>query len=736
MRFLCPFCNFAVSVGDNDCGCRVVCGACGKSILTPSAPFEQGRLIGDFAIRSKLGEGSNGAVYKAFQLSLERIVALKILSPKYTTRKGIREFLKEARAAATLSHVNLIQSFAVGEEDGLCYMAMTCINGETLQARIRREGSIPCDEALHIVQQVAEALYYAWCEKGIIHRDVKPDNIMIDSHGIVKLTDLGLAMSQSEWRADMDISGSPSYMSPEQFAGEKLDTRSDIYSLGITLYQMLCGELPFEAQTIRSLAGQHFKKDVPDLTRKIRSLPPRVNALVHKMTAKKPKKRFQDMEALLQEIWAIRQKTAPDRELVPDVHTISMRRLDYEIQEGAVPAARRKTSVQYGGVRKKISGDFLLKSLITGIPFFVVGALLILILAPHHSAGERQNHEYRNLQDRIRMFEKLSGDTALPSGELEVEAENILRVLERKNASPLEFRALRSHILLLMKNRGESQEKTETDRLKRELGSLRTENEELLAENKRLRTMQETVDALQAEIAALKQQAGESGKRDQEKISSLARFTEGRIAGYCFRCWEQQHFLRCSAAIRDFSEQLPGFRALLKAAGEFNRRAGRLHEALTASKTSYAGRAFAPGKKVAAIEEGTIRYYADGKQDTRQISWRELSADEAWAIVSGNKELFPDKTRVRVAFEILLGRPGRAAQLDPENPMLLRAVGADMDFHAGEIRRIASQDRLRAAKRFSGFFSCFQGTPGFQEVKTSLEKLFSAGEEPYPEPEK
>lgn len=746
MRFLCPFCNFAVSIDDSARGCRVVCGSCGKSVLAPAGLFDEGRIIGDFAIRSKLGEGANASVYKAYQLSLARLVALKILSPKYTTRKGTAEFLKEARSAAKLSHTNLIQCYAVGEEDGFCYMAMTFIDGETLHARIRREGAIACDEALHIVQQVAEALYYAWRERKIIHRDVKPDNIMLDGNGVVKLTDLGLAMNQSEWREDMEISGSPAYMSPEQFAGEKLDTRSDIYSLGITLYQMLTGELPFSAKTIHSIAGQHFNEEVPNLTKKVPSIPPEVNALVHKMTAKTPKKRFRDMEDLLKEIWAIRQKTAPDKDLVPNVHTISMRRLDYEIQDEAAAASPAKPAVSSPFPDwKKTTGNLVLKYLLTSVPFFAVGALLFLVFA---GTGDRsRKDESRNLHSKIRMFEKLSEDTTLPAGELEVEAEKILHTLEAKNDSSIQGRALRSHILLLLKNRHEPQEKEEIAKLKLDLDFAKTENEALHSENEDLRkrtgellrTDPETLDSLNSEIVRLhmeleaeKEKSAETEKAFRKKNNDLSRFARQRLAGYCFLCWEKQDFLRCSAAIRDFSEQIPSFRDQLDAAANLNRRAEYLCSALTNSKIDYAGRIFATGKKVSRIQDGFIHYYPDGNSnpETRKIPWKDLSSAEAWAIVSGSKELFSDEFPVRALFEIITGHPGRAAHLLPENPLLSRAVNAAMEFHAGEIRRLAAQDQERAGKRFAAFNSRFQGAPAFPAWEKSLTALFPEPKEP------
>jgi len=232
-----------------------------------------------------------------------------------------------------LSHPNLVQSLAVGSDGKICYMAMNYINGETVKDTIKRDGPFAQDEALHIIQQVAEALHYAWTEAGLVHRDVKPENMMLTEDGVVKLTDLGLAMPESEWKEGMKVSGSPSYMSPEQFAGQKLDCRSDIYSLGVSLYQMLSGELPFKGDTLRTIAKQHFNDAVPQLHKSKLKIIPEVSFLVTKMMAKKPDDRFKDMDDLLKHIWMVRQRTAPDKELVPDVHTISIQRLDYTKQQ-------------------------------------------------------------------------------------------------------------------------------------------------------------------------------------------------------------------------------------------------------------------------------------------------------------------------------------------------------------------------------------------------------------------
>ena len=438
MRFSCPFCRFTVSVEDSAKGSRTVCPGCGKNVLVPSGRFDEGCIIGDFIINSHLGRGSIGDVYKATQISLDRPVALKILTPKFMTKKGVADFLKEARAAAPLSHNNLVQSYAVGMDDGYIYMAMTYIKGETLGARLKREGRIPVDEALHIVQQVAEALYYAWSECRIIHRDVKPENIMLTENGVVKLTDLGLAMTQFEWREDMDISGSPSYMSPEQFSGAKLDTRSDIYSLGITLYQMISGRLPFEADTVTTLAHQHFETKAVPLDSVIPGVPPRVVALVRKMMAKSASDRFSDMEELLREIWTIRQRTAPNRDMVPDVHTISVKRLDYDFQN--VPSrqsrdlsAASKNGQAASGILQPpgTAGDGKTASSFKVILISFLAVLAVLLLAAFGLMHLQESRWIKMIEHDLNSFESLAADPACPLDRLEQEASALQRKYEK-----------------------------------------------------------------------------------------------------------------------------------------------------------------------------------------------------------------------------------------------------------------------------------------------------------------
>ena len=376
MRFQCSFCSSIVST-DLSPKTRLECQGCGHSCFVPPTPFEESCVFGDFIIGEKIGSGSVGKVYHAIQMSLGREVALKILSPELSSDEFINSFLSEARAAAQLSHANLVQAYAVGEEDGICYLAMNYIKGETLSDRLEREKRIPVDEALHIIQQVTEALFYAWDDSRLIHRDVKPDNIMITTDGIVKLTDMGLAINQDDWNTNMEISGSPSYMSPEQFAGEELDCRCDIYSLGITLYQIISGELPFPGESFQEIANQHFNEDPLPLYRMNIGVTLKVSHLVKKMMEKLPEDRFPDYEVLLKSLWNLRHVTAPDSSLIPDIHTISIHHLDYNLQKKSYKniVSTKKKVKQLKGRR-----DALFWTLLTVFPVPIIILVVFLFI--------------------------------------------------------------------------------------------------------------------------------------------------------------------------------------------------------------------------------------------------------------------------------------------------------------------------------------------------------------------
>ncbi len=762
MKFLCPFCNSAIAIDDSYRGFKAACSGCGKAFVVPEKPFAAGRIIGDFAIRSKLGEGSIGSVYKAFQISLERIVALKVLSPQYMTQKGTAEFLREARAAARLQHTNLVQSYAVGVDDGVCYMAMTYITGETLKARIKRDGRIPYDEALHIIQQVAEALHYAWTESRIIHRDVKPDNIMLSENGIVKLTDLGLAINQSEWTAEMDISGSPSYMSPEQFAGEKLDTRSDIYSLGVTLYQMLTGALPYDSETIRSLAHQHFEATIPDPAKLVPEIPARITSLLKRMMAKMPEKRFKNMEALLREIWAIRQKTAPNKEMVPDVHTISMKRLDYGVQVASLlgddGAADDKKAVSV------VSESHSPKMIGAVISAVFVGAVLCLLtgiwLGRSESSGDAVTGTEQEMQSRgaffsaIHSFDKQLGQIpSAPPEEIKADGDALLVQIAGMDDTA-EMHALSALVARMIKMNTEMREQEKAVRetiagLQAEVTARQQNIAVLQAErDEAVRKLAETSgqagaapapeSAVQKELERLKLKLAELEQingRNEHSLEELRQLEERNVSKLmfarlclgreCSDSWENYEFHACREAI-GFTEAL--FPSLKEWCAELNRLntvAESLHRDLTVSGPAFNMKRFGTGKKVIQIQKGVVQYM-DSTGKLQETAWKNLTPDEAWSIVGSEKETGSGyvKEEVYAVFELMQGRQGKACAAAPGLSVIQDVADAAAGYKAYLIRnKFDPQNRKGYDKLLADFISRFEGVPSFAVLKNELEAV-------------
>jgi serine/threonine-protein kinase len=250
-----------------------------------------------------------GAVYKAKQLSLNRIVALKILPPKLALNKSyIGRFLREARVAAKLNHENIIYVIDVGESKGVYYFAMEYVEGKTVAELLHESGRLAESQVIEIALQVAKALDHAY-SYGIIHRDVKPANVMItDEDKVVKLCDFGLAKEmdlRSSVTTHGTVAGTPFYISPEQIKGKDIDTRSDIYSLGGTMYHMATGELPFPGSSapIVMVKQLHERPAAP------RTKNPRISraldALIMKCLEKDPAHRHQSPSELVKILTAL-----------------------------------------------------------------------------------------------------------------------------------------------------------------------------------------------------------------------------------------------------------------------------------------------------------------------------------------------------------------------------------------------------------------------------------------------
>ncbi len=258
--------------------------------------IETGSVIGGFQLEKELGRGGMGVVYKAHELSLNRMVALKILSERLSgDDEFIKRFKREAKVVAALSHPHIVNILSYGEENGLYYFAMEYVKGTDLGQILKERKSIPLEEALPIALQIADALEEA-ATKGVVHRDLKPSNIMIDSVGRIKITDYGIAYFQD---AEAKLTqtglymGTPEYSSPEQASGAKLDIRSDIYSLGALLYKMVSGEPPVTGESPLAVVAKIITEPIRPIATVNPSLPKPVCELIDKLTAKDVNQRFQ-----------------------------------------------------------------------------------------------------------------------------------------------------------------------------------------------------------------------------------------------------------------------------------------------------------------------------------------------------------------------------------------------------------------------------------------------------------
>lgn len=258
--------------------------------------LDVGSVIGGFKLEKELGRGGMGVVYKAHELSLNRKVALKILSERLCNdAEFIERFKREAKVVAALSHPNIVSIMSFGEEGGLYYFAMEYVQGTDLGIILKERRQLPLNEALGITAQIADALSEA-ADKGVVHRDLKPSNIMIDSVGRIKVTDYGIAYFQD---AESHLTrtglymGTPEYSSPEQASGQKLDIRSDIYSLGAILYKMLSGEVPVSGESPLAVVAKIMTEPVRPIAKVNPSLPKLICQLVDKMMARDKEKRFQ-----------------------------------------------------------------------------------------------------------------------------------------------------------------------------------------------------------------------------------------------------------------------------------------------------------------------------------------------------------------------------------------------------------------------------------------------------------
>jgi eukaryotic-like serine/threonine-protein kinase len=257
-----------------------------------------------YRLESKLGSGGMSTVYLARDETLERWVAVKVLHREISDQPDqIERFRREARAVAQVSHPNVVAVIDAGEDGGRPYIVFEYVEGETLKHRIEELGHLPLDEAAAYAIEIGRGLGAAH-SRMLVHRDVKPQNVLIDPEGRAKVTDFGIAreLESDGLTKTGRVLGTTDYVSPEQAMGREVDARSDIYSLGILLYEMLTGDVPFKAETLVGVAMKHVNEPMPDVQRKRRDTSSALAAVIDRSTAKEPKKRYSDMPAMLDDL--------------------------------------------------------------------------------------------------------------------------------------------------------------------------------------------------------------------------------------------------------------------------------------------------------------------------------------------------------------------------------------------------------------------------------------------------
>ncbi|MHC4137545.1 MAG: protein kinase domain-containing protein, partial [Planctomycetota bacterium] len=260
-----------------------------------------GKILGGYKLNEVVGEGGMGKVYRATQLSLHRDVALKVLRDELAKDETFRElFILEARAAAQLIHPNVVQVFDAGTEGDVVFFSMEFIGQGSVEEVLARESTIPWEQAILMVLEAAHGLEFAEGRQ-IVHRDIKPDNLMINDDGQVKIADLGLA-KRGEGAKKKGIIGTPHFIPPEQALGKEVDHRADIYGLGATFFRMITGRTLFSGETAKEIVLRHIKEPPPAASSYDDSVPDELDGVISRMLAKDPDRRHQTARELIQDL--------------------------------------------------------------------------------------------------------------------------------------------------------------------------------------------------------------------------------------------------------------------------------------------------------------------------------------------------------------------------------------------------------------------------------------------------
>jgi serine/threonine protein kinase len=297
------------------------CGNCGALVADPHSstlvledegPEDQLRRLrmvfsGDYHIERELARGGMGVIYKATETGVGRAVALKLLAPEFGISGRIAErFRREARMVAELEHPDIVPVYRVGQLGGVLFIAMKYVEGRAIDEILAKQGALPVPVVINVLRAAARGLAYAH-ERGIIHRDIKGGNLLVDREGRVLLSDFGVALRSSDLSLTQDgtVIGTPAFMSPEQCTGKRAEPQSDQYSLGVVAFQMLSGAVPFDADTLAGYIHHHLRTPAPDVRGARDDIPEALVALIQRALSKDPGNRFPSTADMLQAIEAV-----------------------------------------------------------------------------------------------------------------------------------------------------------------------------------------------------------------------------------------------------------------------------------------------------------------------------------------------------------------------------------------------------------------------------------------------
>ena len=353
----------------------------------------KGQKISDrYQIIKSIGEGGMANVYLAYDTILDRNVAVKVLRGDLSNdEKFVRRFQREALAASSLTHPNIVEVYDVGEDNGEYYIDMEYIEGKHLKNLLKKRGKLTLSEAVDIMLQITDGMAAAH-DSYIIHRDIKPQNIMILENGLVKITDFGIAMAMNATQLTQtnSVMGSVHYLPPEQASGQGSTLQSDIYSMGIVMYELLTGELPFKGDNAVEIALKHLKEPIPDIREKIPNVPNSIYNIIKRATAKNPKNRYNDAREMHEDLLTCLDDTRANEPIITfkypenDTDDAKLAKMVKESKKETEEVRQKKEEV----IAKKITGDDLKKQnklliilafIFTGL---VVGITALIVFIP------------------------------------------------------------------------------------------------------------------------------------------------------------------------------------------------------------------------------------------------------------------------------------------------------------------------------------------------------------------